>query len=53
MLNPEPTYIQSTGFILNPDSQVIVSVYSSGAIGRLVPDDVLGMIAYLREHAGV
>ncbi len=43
-LNPEPTYIQSTGFILNPDGQAIVSVYSSGAIGRLVPDDALGMI---------
>ena len=52
-LNPEPAYIQSTGFILDPDGQVIVSVYSSGAIGRLVPDDVLGMITYLREHAGV
>lgn len=52
-LNPEPQYIQSTGFILNPDGQVIVSVYSSGAIGRLVPDDAVGMVRYLREHAGV
>ncbi len=52
-LNPEPVHIQSTGFILDPDGQVIVSVYSSGAIGRLVPDDVLGMITYLREHAKV
>jgi hypothetical protein len=25
-------------------------VYSSGAIGRLVPDDVIGLIGYLREH---
>jgi hypothetical protein len=25
-------------------------VYSSGAIGRLVPDDVAGLIRYLREH---
>jgi len=30
---------------------VIVSVYSSGAIGRLVPEDVLGLVGYLREHA--
>jgi peroxiredoxin len=52
-LNPEPAYIQSTGFILDPQGRVIVSVYSSGAIGRLVPDDVVGMVRYLREHAGV
>lgn len=52
-LNPEPTYIQSTGFVLDPAGRVIVSVYSSGAIGRLVPDDVLGLVRYLREHAGV
>jgi hypothetical protein len=26
-------------------------VYSSGAIGRLVPDDVIGLVRYLREHA--
>jgi hypothetical protein len=31
--------------------QDIVSVYSSGAIGRLVPEDVTGLIRYLREHA--
>jgi hypothetical protein len=29
----------------------VVSVYSSGAIGRLVADDVIGLIRYLREHA--
>jgi len=27
-----------------------VSVYSSNAIGRLVPDDVIGFIRYVREH---
>jgi hypothetical protein len=26
-------------------------VYSSGAIGRLVPEDVIGLVGYLREHA--
>jgi hypothetical protein len=30
---------------------VIVSVYSSGAIGRLVPEDVTGLVGYLRQHA--
>ena len=44
---------QSTGFVLDPNGQVIVSVYSSGAIGRLVPEDVVGLIRYLREHAAI
>jgi len=26
-------------------------VYSSGAIGRLVPEDVIGLVRYLRVHA--
>jgi hypothetical protein len=30
---------------------VLVSVYSSGAIGRLVPDDVIGMIQYVKRLA--
>ncbi len=49
--NPDPVYLQSTGFVLDPAGKVVVSVYSSGAIGRLVPDDVVGLVRYLREHA--
>ena len=50
-VNAEPEYLQSTGFVLDPNGAVVVSVYSSGAIGRLVPEDVLGLVAYLRETA--
>jgi peroxiredoxin len=49
-VNDAPTFLQSTGFVLDPDGQVVVSVYSSGAIGRLVPEDVVGLIRYLRDH---
>jgi peroxiredoxin len=49
-VNPDPVYLQSTGFVLDPAGNVVVSVYSSGAIGRLVPDDVVGLVRYLREH---
>lgn len=49
-VNDDPTFVQSTGFVLDPSGRVVVSVYSSGAIGRLVPDDVVGMIRYLSEH---
>jgi peroxiredoxin len=50
-VNPGPVYLQSTGFVLDPAGKVVVSVYSSGAIGRLVPEDVIGLVRYLREHA--
>ena len=49
-VNPDPVYLQSTGFVLDPAGRVVVSVYSSGAIGRLIPDDVAGLVRYVREH---
>lgn len=51
-VNDDPLYLQSTGFVVDPQGVVIVSVYSSGAIGRLVPEDVIGLVRYLRQHAG-
>jgi len=50
-VNDEPRYLQSTGFVLDPQGAVVTAVYSSGAIGRLLPDDVLGLVKYLKEHA--
>jgi peroxiredoxin len=50
-VNEDPLYLQSTGFVLNPRGEVIVSVYSSGAIGRLVPEDVVGLVRYIRQHS--
>jgi peroxiredoxin len=49
-VNEESLYLQSTGFVLGPQGTVVVSVYSSGAIGRLVPEDVTGLVRYLRQH---
>ena len=49
-VNPDPAFLQSTGFVLDPAGSVVVSVYSSGAIGRLVPEDVIGLVRYLRQH---
>ncbi len=49
-VNDDPLYLQSTGFVLAPDSTVLAAVYSSGAIGRLVADDVAGLVRYAREH---
>jgi peroxiredoxin len=49
-VNDDPLYLQSAGFVLDPQGTVIVSVYSSGAIGRLVPEDVTGLVRYVRQH---
>ena len=50
-VSPDPVYLRSTDFVLVPAGRVIVSVYSSGAIGRLVADDVIGLVRCLREHS--
>lgn len=50
-VDPDGGYLQSTGFVLDPAGRILVSVYSSGAIGRLIPDDVLGFVRYVQAHA--
>jgi len=42
-------YLHSTGFVLGPDGKVVVSVYSSGAIGRLAWQDVLALVQYIKS----
>jgi peroxiredoxin len=50
-VNPSPVHLQSTGFLLDPSGRVVVSVYSSGAIGRLVPEDVISLVGRIRAAA--
>jgi peroxiredoxin len=50
-VNEDPAYLQPAGFVLDPGARVVVSVYSTGAIGRLAPEDVIGLIGYLRAHS--
>lgn len=50
-VNETPRYLQSTGFLLDPNGHVLNAVYSSGPIGRLVPEDVIGMVTYLKSKA--
>src|SRR5215469_17921863 len=49
--NESPHYLQSTGFLLAPDGKILNAVYSSGPIGRLIAEDVIGMVAYLKSNA--
>jgi peroxiredoxin len=50
-VDPDRGFLQSTGFVVDPAGRVVVSVYSSGAIGRLVPEDVVGLVRYLAQQA--
>ena len=47
--NEDPQHLQSTGFVLAPDGTVITAVYSTGAIGRLVADDVAGLVHHVKS----
>ncbi|MEV0186773.1 peroxiredoxin family protein [Streptomyces sp. NPDC050625] len=51
-VNADPVHLQSTGFVLAPDGTVVTAVYSNGAIGRLVPEDVLGLVSHLKQRMG-
>jgi peroxiredoxin len=50
-LNEDPLYLQTTGFVLAPDGTVLNAVYSSSAIGRLVAEDVVGLVSYIKSKA--
>ena len=50
-LNEDPLYVQTTGFVLAPDGTVVNAVYSSSAIGRLVAEDVVGLVSYIKSKA--
>jgi len=49
--NEAPHYLQTTGFLLDPDGRILNAVYSSGPIGRLVAEDVVGMVSYLKSKS--
>ena len=51
-VSADRSYLQSSGFVLNPKGEVITAVYSSEAIGRLVADDVVGFLRYIKAHEG-
>jgi peroxiredoxin len=48
-VNDDPVCLQATGFVLNPKGRIVTAVYSTRAIGRLLPDDVLGFVRYLKS----
>lgn len=49
-LGDDDAFIQATGFVLAPGGRTMLAVYSSGAVGRLVAGDVLGLVDYVRAQ---
>ena len=44
-------FFQATGFVVKPDRTIVVSQYSSGPIGRLVWQDILGLVQFYKKQA--
>ena len=43
--------LHATGFVVKPDRTIVVAQYSSGPIGRLVWQDVLGLVQFYKKQA--
>ncbi len=43
-------FFQATGFVVKPDRTIAVAQYSSGPIGRLVWQDVLGLVQFYKKQ---
>jgi hypothetical protein len=41
--------LQATGFVMRLDKTIAVSQYSSGPIGRLVWQDILGLVQFYKK----
>jgi hypothetical protein len=42
--------LHATEYVLRPGGVIAAALYSSGPIGRLVPDDVLGLIRFYKQR---
>lgn len=49
-INEEPLYLHPSGFILRPNGTIVLLVQSSGAIGRLVVNDTVGLIQHYQKQ---
>jgi peroxiredoxin len=43
--------LHATGLLARPDGAVGAACYSTGPIGRFVPDDVIGLVAFWKKMA--
>lgn len=47
---PQRGILQATGFVVKPDRTIAVAQYSSGPIGRLVWQDILGLVQIYKKQ---
>ncbi len=43
--------LHATGFVVKPDQTIAVAQYSSGPIGRLVWQDIVGLVQFYKKQA--
>lgn len=43
--------LHATGFVVKPDRAIAVAQYSSGPIGRLVWQDIVGLVQFYKKQA--
>lgn len=44
-------FLHATGFLVRPDRTIAVGQYSTGPIGRLVWQDVVGLVQFYKKQA--
>ncbi len=44
--------LHATGYVVKPDRTIAVAQYSSGPIGRLVWQDIVGLVQFHKKQAG-
>ncbi len=49
--DPQRGVLHATGFVVKPDRTIAVAQYSSGPIGRLVWQDILGLVQFYKKQA--
>ena len=43
--------LHATGFLLRPGGEIAIALYSSGAIGRLRPDEILRLVEFWKSRS--
>lgn len=49
--DPGRDILHATAFILGPDRAIVSATYSTGPIGRLMPQDALALVQFLKSRA--
>ena len=50
-VDEKPLALQATGFVIDPEGRIVTAVYSTRAIGRLMPTDVLNFVRHFKALA--